>query len=46
MDKLTFHNCIRILMNIDLDELIDAGVIENNAECGTCWTRFNDDPLV
>lgn len=46
MNKNTFHNAIRILMNIDLHELVDAGIIVEGQETGTCWTRFNNDPLI
>ncbi len=46
MDKLTFHNCIRILMNIDKWELVEAGIIKDDSTSGTCWTRFNNDPLI
>lgn len=46
MGKLKFFNACRILLNIDRHELEAAGVIEPGAVGGTCWTRFNRDPLV
>lgn len=45
-DRDKFHNTCRILMNIDLDELEKAGVIEPGANGGSDWTRFNKDPLM
>ena len=46
MDKSRFHNAIRILLNIDKYELIEASIIRDGDETGTCWTRFNNDPLI
>lgn len=46
MDKRRFHNACRILMNIDKDELENAGIIARGAVGGSDWTRFNDEPLI
>lgn len=42
-----FRNVFAIMMNIDMDELVEAGIIRkgNIDEGGQSWTRFNDDPL-
>ena len=37
-----FHNGLRILLNLDEDELIKAGVIEHSVES---W-RFKDNPFL
>lgn len=48
MDAPRFRNILVSLMNIDLHELVEAGVIaEGNLDNGgSSWSRFNDQPLV
>lgn len=43
-----FYNACLILINLDMDELVGAGVIEvgNLDRGGSSWKRFTDDPLV
>ena len=38
-----FHNALRILLNIDMDQLEDAGVIEKGDS--KAWFSFRDDPF-
>ncbi len=38
-----FHNALRILLNIDMDQLEDAGVIEKG-DWGS-WGSFRKDPF-
>ncbi len=38
----TFHNALRILLNLDACDLIEAGAIEDQVE----HRRFMDDPLM
>ena len=38
-----FHNALRILLNVDCHELIEAGVLK--AEEEVAWTRFRSDPF-
>ncbi|WP_206520952.1 MULTISPECIES: hypothetical protein [unclassified Mesorhizobium] len=42
-----FYNACLILMNLDMDELVGAGVIEpgNLDRGGSSWERFSRDPL-
>ena len=37
-----FHNRLRIMTSIDFDELVDAGVIEDDDEAE--WDAFRKDP--
>ena len=46
MTSAQFLNAVKILLNIDLDELEKAGVITPGATGGSDWTRFNNDPLI
>ena len=46
MQGMAFHNACRIMLNIDKDELESAGIISPNANGGSDWTRFNEDPLM
>lgn len=48
LDQQRFFNGCMILLNLDLHELVEAGVIkEGNIDCGgSSWKRFNDAPLV
>lgn len=43
--SLRFLNAIRILLNIDKHELVDAGIMHDH-EGGNDWNRFNRDPLM
>lgn len=45
--KLAFYNACRILMNLDMDELVRAGVLRAGifGGAGSEWHRFNSDPL-
>lgn len=47
MDQHRFFNACMLLMNIDMHELVDAGIIKagNVDNGGTSWKRFNDEPL-
>lgn len=49
IEPMQFRNLMAIMLNIDLDELEDAGVIEKGMAKdggGTSWARYNDDPLM
>jgi len=48
MNAAQFRNILVTLMNIDMDELVSAGVIaEGNFDNGGgSWRRFNDEPLI
>jgi len=48
MDQRRFYNACMSLMNIDMHELVAAGIIAegNYDRGGSSWKRFNDDPLV
>lgn len=43
-----FYNACMILLNLDMHELVDAGIIASgNADTGlSSWLRFTRDPLV
>lgn len=41
-----FHNACRIMLNLDLDVLENAGVITPGANGGSDWKRYNQDPLM
>lgn len=43
MEFREFHNGLRILINIDRDELVDAGVLDRNDFHG--WLKFGADPF-
>ncbi|WP_127144083.1 hypothetical protein [Pelagibacterium montanilacus] len=47
MDAQRFRNILVTMMNIDLHELVEAGVIAagNIDDGGSSWSRFNSDPL-
>ncbi len=38
-----FHNAIRVVMNIDRGELVDAGVMDESDHAA--WRRFEADPF-
>ena len=38
MEQREFHNALRILLNIDADELLACGALEED------WPSFRDDP--
>jgi hypothetical protein len=47
----TFHNALRIMLNIDRDELVKAGVVpdivahpEKHFVADEAWRQFNDSP--
>ena len=48
MDQHRFFNACMSLMNLDMHELVDAGIIKagNLDHGGTSWKRFNDEPLM
>lgn len=41
-----FYSACAILMNIDCYELEETGIIRRGDKSGTCWKRFNDEPLL
>lgn len=47
-EKERFFNACMLLMNIDMQELVDAGIIRegNRDNGGISWKRFNDEPLI
>ena len=42
MNQRVFHSNIRILYNLDLPDLVQAGVIERGDV--TAWVRFRENP--
>lgn len=43
MDAQKFRRMFHVLHNMDLDELLNAGVITPGARGGSDWVRFNTD---
>jgi hypothetical protein len=43
MDMRDFHNRLRVLMSIDMDEMVAAGAIEADDEAE--WAAFRKDPF-